>query len=53
MLPKAVEDGATVRIYYESRLAKVALSDEGKQLVAALDDELAQDELSVTQKGQE
>ena len=47
---KAVEDGATVRIYYESRLAKVALSDEGKQLVAALDDELAQDELSVTQK---
>ena len=47
---KAVEDGATVRIYYESRLAKVALSDEGKQLVAALDDELAKDELNVTQK---
>jgi hypothetical protein len=29
-IAQAVEDGATVRIYYESRLAKVSLSDEGK-----------------------
>lgn len=47
---QAVEDGATVRIYYESRLAKINLSDEGKRLVEELDDELAQDELSETQK---
>jgi len=47
---QAVEDGATVRIYYESRLARVQLSDEGKQLVKELDDELGQDELTETQK---
>lgn len=49
-IAQAVEDGATVRIYYESRLAKVALSEEGKKLVAELDDELDQDELSESQK---
>lgn len=49
-IAQAVEDGATVRIYYESRLAKVNLSDEGKQLVEELDDELEQDELTNTQK---
>jgi len=51
-IAQAVEDGATVRIYYESRLAKVLLSDEGKQLVAnldkGLDDELAQEDLTET-----
>jgi type I restriction enzyme R subunit len=49
-IAQAVEDGATVRIYYESRLAKVQLSEEGKKLVAELDEELEQDELSETQK---
>ncbi|MCB5187824.1 type I restriction endonuclease subunit R [Methylobacillus caricis] len=49
-IAQAVEDGATVRIYYESRLAKVQLSDEGRKLVAELDEELEQDELSETQK---
>ncbi len=49
-IAQAVEDGATVRIYYESRLAKVNLSEEGKQLVGKLDDELAQDDLTDTQK---
>jgi type I restriction enzyme, R subunit len=49
-IAKAVEDGATVRIYYESRLAKVQLSDEGRKLVAELDEELDQDELTETQK---
>jgi hypothetical protein len=44
-IAQAVEDGATVRIYYESRLAKVNLSEEGKQLVEKLDDELAQDDV--------
>jgi type I site-specific deoxyribonuclease, HsdR family len=46
----AVEDGATVRIYYESRLAKIGLSDEGKKLVAQLDKELDLEEISDTQK---
>ena len=49
-IAQAVEDGATVRIYYESRLAKVALSDEGRQLVAQLDDELNRHDLSATRK---
>lgn len=49
-IAQAVEDGATVRIYYESRLAKVNLSDEGKQLVEDLDDELEQEDLTTTQK---
>ena len=41
---QAVEDGATVRIYYESRLAKVSLSAKGKELISQLDDELEQEE---------
>jgi type I restriction enzyme R subunit len=49
-IAQAVEDGATVRIYYESRLAKVNLSEEGKQLVDDLDDELEQEDLTTTQK---
>ena len=49
-IAQAVEDGATVRIYYESRLAKVSLSEEGRQMVAELDEELEQDELTETQK---
>ena len=49
-IAQAVDDGATVRIYYESRLAKVNLSDEGKQLVEDLDDELDQEDLTNTQK---
>ena len=49
-IAQAVEDGATVRIYYESRLAKVNLNEEGKQLVEQLDDELAQEDLTDTQK---
>lgn len=49
-IAQAVEDGATVRIYYESRLAKVNLSEEGKKLVGDLDDELEQEDLTNTQK---
>lgn len=49
-IAQAVEDGATVRIYYESRLAKVGLSEEGKQLIAELDEELDQEDLTDTQK---
>lgn len=49
-IAQAVEDGATVKIFYESRLAKVELKEEGRELVKQLDDELGQDELSETQK---
>ena len=49
-IAQAVEDGATVRIFYESRLAKIDLSEEGKKLVADLDEELLQDELTDSQK---
>jgi type I site-specific restriction-modification system R (restriction) subunit/very-short-patch-repair endonuclease len=47
---QAVEDGATVPIYYESRLAKVNLSEEGKKLIEDLDDELNHENLTDTQK---
>lgn len=49
-IAQAVEDGATVRIFYESRLAKITLSEEGKRLVNDLDDELDEEELSYAQK---
>ena len=49
-ISQAVEDHIIVKIYYESRLAKISLSDEGKKLVAELDDELKKDELAETQK---
>ena len=49
-ISQAVNDGATVRIYYESRLAKINLTEEGKKLVSCLDDELEKDDLSETQK---
>jgi len=39
-IAQAVNDGATVRIYYESRLAKINLSEAGRKLVAELDKEL-------------
>ena len=49
-IAQAVEDGATVRIYYESRLAKIELTENGRQQVRELDKELAQEELTDTQK---
>lgn len=49
-IAQAVEDGATVPIYYESRLVKINLSEEGKQLIEELDEELANEDLSDTQK---
>lgn len=49
-IAQAVEDGATVRIYYESRLAKVNLSEEGKRLIKELDEDLDQEDLTTTQK---
>ncbi len=49
-IAQAVEDGATVKIFYESRLAKIQLSEEGKELVKELDSELKNDDLSDIQK---
>ena len=49
-IAQAVEDGATVRIFYESRLAKIALSEEGKKMVEDLDEELSEIDLTETQK---
>lgn len=49
-IAQAVEDGATVPIFYESRLAKIEFTEEGRQQVRDLDRELAQDELTETQK---
>ncbi|MDF7675491.1 type I restriction endonuclease subunit R [Neisseriaceae bacterium ESL0693] len=49
-ISQAVEDGATVRIFYESRLAKIAISEEGKELIKAFDEEFNEDELTQTQK---
>jgi type I restriction enzyme R subunit len=49
-IAKSVEDGSTVRIYYESRLAKVNLDDEGKRLIEEFDRELEQEELTETQR---
>ncbi len=49
-IAQSVTDGATVRIYYESRLAKINLSDEGKKLVSEFDEEFAPDELTETQQ---
>ncbi|MFN9339233.1 MAG: type I restriction endonuclease subunit R [Candidatus Kapaibacterium sp.] len=40
----AVDDGATVKIFYESRLAKVNMDEEGRRLIEEFDKELEQDE---------
>jgi len=41
-LTRAVEDGATVRIYYESRLAKISLPTEAYDALDALADEITE-----------
>jgi len=43
-IAQSVADGATVRIYYESRLAKVNLDEDGKRLIEEFDAELELDE---------
>lgn len=49
-IAQAVEDGATVRIFYESRLARVTLSEEGKELIKELDEDLDQRNISKLRK---
>lgn len=43
-IARAVEDNATLPIFYESRLAKIALSTEGQELLNALDSKLSRSE---------
>jgi type I restriction enzyme, R subunit len=43
-ISQSVADGATVRIFYESRLAKVNLDAEGRRLLEEFDEELEHDE---------
>jgi type I restriction enzyme, R subunit len=50
-IQQAVEDGATVRIYYESRLAKVNIDPEAKELLDEEFEEITEDkELTEKQK---
>jgi type I restriction enzyme, R subunit len=49
-IAQAVKDGATVPIYYESRLIQVDLDQSGRQLLDELDEDLSFEELSTTQK---
>jgi type I restriction enzyme R subunit len=46
----AVEDGVTVPIYYESRLVKIALTEEGKELIKKFEKELDEQGLSEIEK---
>jgi type I restriction enzyme R subunit len=45
-----VKDGATVKIYYESRLAKVNLTEDGRKLIEEYDREMTDDGGSETMK---
>ena len=51
-IAQAVEDKVTVKIYYESRLAKINLTEEGRSLIEQFDTELDSpsetDETSIT-----
>jgi type I restriction enzyme R subunit len=48
-ISQSIGDGATVKIYYESRLAKVNLDEEGRRLIEEFDKDLEQDE-EITEK---
>lgn len=49
-IAQAVEDEATVPIYYESRLARVNLTEEGRRLIEEFDREIEESETYETQK---
>jgi len=49
-IAQAVEDGATVKIYYESRLAKINLTEDGRKLIEEFDREMTDDGPSETRK---
>ncbi|KAA0259090.1 type I restriction endonuclease subunit R [Deferribacter autotrophicus] len=49
-ISNAVEDGVTVPIYYESRLVRVDIDEEGKRLIEEFEKELNEKGLSETEK---
>jgi len=49
-IAQAVKDGATVPIYYESRLVPVELDTAGRKLIDELEDVLSDEDLSATQQ---
>ncbi len=49
-ISRAVEDGATVPIYYESRLARIELPEEEKPKIDAEIEELTEDEATTEQE---
>jgi type I restriction enzyme, R subunit len=49
-ISRAVEDGATVPIYYESRLARIELPEEEKPKIDAEIEELTEDEAITEQE---
>ena len=49
-ISRAVEDGATVPIYYESRLARIELPDDEKPKIDAEIEELTEDEATTEQE---
>lgn len=49
-IAQAVKDQATVPLYYESRLVKVDLDEQGRQLLDELDDDLSFEDLNTTQQ---
>jgi type I restriction enzyme R subunit len=51
-ISRAIEDGVTVPIYYESRLVKIDLTDEGKKILEEFEKELEEDGLSEVEKAE-
>ena len=49
-ISQAQDDEAIVKIFYESRLAKITLIEEGKKLISELDEELEKEDLAEAQK---
>ena len=49
-IAQSVEDGATVKIYYESRLAKINLTEDGRKLIEEFDREMTDDDASESPK---
>lgn len=43
---QAVEDKVTVKLYYESRLAKVNITEEGRELIKEFDDSLEDEDIT-------
>lgn len=49
-IAQSVKDNATVPIYYESRLVKVDLDEQGRELLNELDEDLSFEDLGTTQQ---